>query len=155
MEGICQVGAWWMAQRLPHGRTMGYGCPTPLAGGGVAPSNADTRVITALLATAMEEGKWRGGRGMLYTYTCTLLSPSFLPVLQRHQSKVMTVMKARRAVIQGQMDGWRNNSMDNEICMLICYWLKRETAFLSPIKMLRVACLSIHWNILPNKLGFL
>lgn len=33
MEGICQVGAWWMARRLPRGRTMGYGCPPPLAGG--------------------------------------------------------------------------------------------------------------------------
>lgn len=46
-----------MARRLPHGRTMGYGCPPPLAGGGVAPSNADTRVITALLATATEGGR--------------------------------------------------------------------------------------------------
>lgn len=45
-----------MARRLPHGRTMGYGCPPPLAGGGVAPGNADTRVITALLATATEGG---------------------------------------------------------------------------------------------------
>lgn len=74
MEGICQVGAWWMARRLPRGRTMGYGCPPPLAGGGVAPSNADTRVITALLTTATEGGKWRrdegrevGGGGALYT----------------------------------------------------------------------------------------
>lgn len=41
-----------MAQRLPCGRTMGYGCPPPLAGGGVAPSNADTKVITALLTAA-------------------------------------------------------------------------------------------------------
>ncbi|KAI9520924.1 hypothetical protein NQZ68_013330 [Dissostichus eleginoides] len=36
---------------------MGYGCPPPLAGGGgVAPSKADTRVITALLTTATEGG---------------------------------------------------------------------------------------------------
>lgn len=48
-----------MARRLPRGRTMGYGCPPPLAGGGVAPSNADTRVITALLTTATEGGRWR------------------------------------------------------------------------------------------------
>lgn len=52
-----------MAWRLPHGRTMGYGCPPPLAGGGVATSNADTRVITAPLATATEGGKWRRGKG--------------------------------------------------------------------------------------------
>lgn len=43
-----------MVRRLPRGRTMGYGCPPPLAGGGVTPSNADTRVITALLTTATE-----------------------------------------------------------------------------------------------------
>ncbi|TKS81721.1 Zinc finger protein 407 [Collichthys lucidus] len=42
---------------------MGYGCPPPLAGGGVAPSNADTRVITALLTTATEGGKWRRDEG--------------------------------------------------------------------------------------------
>lgn len=65
MEGICQVGAWWMARRLPRGRTMGYRCPPPLAGGGVAPGNADTRVITALLATATEEVV---GGGALYTH---------------------------------------------------------------------------------------
>lgn len=35
---------------------MGYGCPPPLAGGGVTPGDADTRVITALLAAAAVGG---------------------------------------------------------------------------------------------------
>lgn len=86
MEGICQVGAWWMARRLPHGRTMGYGCPPPLAGGGVPPSNADTRVITALLGTATEGGKQRRAVraerwGMLYAHTWTSLQAAFQTVL--------------------------------------------------------------------------
>lgn len=74
-----------MARRLPRGRTMGYGCPPPLAGGGVGPGNADTRVITALLTTATEGGKGRSDEGRevwcrgeerrLYTHTCTSLRP--------------------------------------------------------------------------------
>lgn len=73
---------------------MGYGCPPPLAGGGVAPGDADTRVITALLAAAALGGwgkevcgkavgrKWEGvggvgvGGGGGYTFTP---APPFTP----------------------------------------------------------------------------
>lgn len=85
-----------MARRLPRGRTMGYGCPPPLAGGGVAPSNADTRVITALLATATGGGvgaeRWGAA---LYTHL------HFCPPVRN----VMKRMKAVRMDIN-QGAGW-------------------------------------------------
>lgn len=59
-------------------------------------SNADTRVIIALLATAREGGgKCRkGGGGVLYTNTCTFTStPPHPTVLWRHWSKMMKGMK--------------------------------------------------------------
>lgn len=118
-----------MARRLPRGRTMGYGCPPPLAGGGVAPSNADTRVITALLTTATEGGKWRRDEarevgvlgGVPHTHTCTSFHPSLLTVLLRHRHKVTRAMKAVRALMighrwmNGHMAGWQ---MDTFICKL-------------------------------------
>lgn len=94
---------------------MGYGCPPPLAGGGVAPSNADTRVITALLTTATEGGKWRrdegrevcvcvGGGGGCFIHTPALPS---LPPPYTLSCVVTGVMKAVRAVMIGHrgMDG--------------------------------------------------
>lgn len=81
---------------------MGYGCPPPLAGGGVAPGDADTRVITALLAAAAlggggakrcverrgEEvgGCWWGGGGGVHIHTCTSLHPSIHTVLPYGES---------------------------------------------------------------------
>lgn len=114
-----------MARRLPRGRTMGYGCPPPLAGGGVASSNADTRVITALLTTATEGGEVKEGgegeMGVLYTHTCTSLQHR--PVMP--PAKVMRVMLAVKDVMghrwmDGQIQGWIDTA---KRCMdLNIYW---------------------------------
>lgn len=122
MEGICQVGAWWMVRRLPRGRTMGYGCPPPLAGGGVPPSNADTRVITALLGAATEGGKQRRAVraerwGMLYAHTWTFLQAAFHTVLFLHKA--------------AENSEWTYTRRDNEICMLICWVIDSETPSVS------------------------
>lgn len=63
--------------------------------------HADTRVITALLATAT-----KGEGGMLYTHTCTSLQPSFHTVLSQHQHKVRRVMKAGCRRMDEQTQGW-------------------------------------------------